>query len=507
MNLPDRVRRTVEQHGMCLPGQAIVVAVSGGPDSVALLHALHTLRDTWPVSLVAAHLDHGFRGSDSAADADYVRALCQRLDIPCHSAYVNVPELKRTLHLSAQEAARRARQAFLRKVAAESGAERIALGHTRDDRVETILLNIFRGTGPDGLEGFPPVRLPLVRPLYDVTRSETHDYCTLNALHPRTDASNENLKYRRNRLRNELLPIIAEHFNPRIAEALLRLSDLVSAENELLDQFAANTLAEIQLTNSAREIVIDIRKLNMLPGALRRRVLRLATRRVRGDLYGIDSDTIDWALAAAERGQRFTLDLARAELQPCQIRGDADTLRILHQEGLPESTAWQVILPVEGRIGVPGGVVIETAVYSTLEDARGAYSRCRAAAGLDADGTGALLFQLSTLHLPLAARSWRMGDRMRPRGLNGTKKLQDIFVDRKIPVTRRSFVPVIVEAVAYFATGTAESSEATTEAGRIIGLLGLQGSELSLPISASPDTGENIGPCLLIMALSDTSIS
>jgi len=418
-----------------------------------------------------------------------------------------VPEQMQRLHLSAQEAARRARHAFLRKVAHETGAERIALGHTRDDRVETILLNIFRGTGPEGLEGFPPVRLPLVRPLYDVTRSETHDYCAVHALHPRSDASNENLKYRRNRVRNELLPSIAEHYNPRIAEALLRLSNLAAAENELLDQFAGNALAEIQLTESPLELVLDVRKLNRLPMALRRRVLRLATRRVRGDLYGIQSDTIDWALTAAEPGQRFTLDLARAELQPCQIRGDADTLRILHRRGLTESPCWNIPLPIEGRIDCPGGGAIETCVCSSLEDARIAYSRIRAAVGLDADGASALLFHLSGLHLPLAARSWRMGDRMRPRGLNGTKKLQDIFVDRKIPLERRTFVPVIVEADTEFATGGVEANETAAENGRILGLLGVQGSESSLPMSAGLETNENIGPCLLIVALSDTSIS
>src|SRR5258706_1745745 len=117
MDLPERVRQTAERHGMFAAGQTVVVAVSGGPDSVALLHCLHSLRDAWPISLVAAHLDHGFRGAESAADADYVRQLCARLDIPCRAAFENVPVLKKRLHLSSQEAARRVRHALLRTVA------------------------------------------------------------------------------------------------------------------------------------------------------------------------------------------------------------------------------------------------------------------------------------------------------------------------------------------------------------------------------------------------------
>src|SRR5579871_2374622 len=152
-----RLRETVEEHGLFAPGQTVVVGASGGPDSTALLHALAALRAEWGLTLVAAHLNHGFRGAEADEDAAYVVALCARLNVECVCERIDVPALRRTERLSAQEAARVARHAFLRRVAAEVGAERIALGHTRDDRIETVLLNLLRGTGLEGLSAMPPM--------------------------------------------------------------------------------------------------------------------------------------------------------------------------------------------------------------------------------------------------------------------------------------------------------------------------------------------------------------
>ena len=496
MSLPDRVWRTVEQHAMFVPGKPVLVAVSGGPDSIALLHALHTLRGTWSISLVAAHLDHGFRGAESAADAEYVEQFCRRLGIPCRVAHEDVPEQKRRFHLSSQEAARRARHSFLRAVAQDVGAERIALGHTRNDRAETILLNIFRGTGPRGLEGFPPVRLPLTRPLYDVTRSETHAYCEKNSLQPRTDSSNASLKYGRNRLRLELLPYIADHYNPRIEQALLRLSDLIAAENRLLDQLAEQKLLEILLEHSPDQLIISASGLNMCALALRRRVLMLGILRLRGDLHGIAHDTIEAALAATEQGERFAMDLPHGESLPCRIEGQNERLCLVRRTTSLTSPAWSVPLPLEGRVDLPHGGVIEICLAETADEARAIYIQ-RQASGLVTASSDALLFRLSDLKPPLAARSWRKGDRMRPRGLDGSKKLQDIFVDRKISADRRGAIPVIVEQ-----SGT---EQAGAESDHILGILGVQGGEMTFPICAAAESSENIGPYLLIMALSYTS--
>ena len=178
---------TVVRYGMFASGQTVVVGVSGGPDSTALLHALALLREEWGLSLVACHVNHGIRGAESDADAEYVRELCARLKVECRVEHADVPALQKRRHVSMQQAARDIRHARLRRTADEVRAERIALAHTRDDRTETVLLNILRGGGLEGLSGFAPVALPLVRPLYDVTRVQVERYCAEHGLQPRQD--------------------------------------------------------------------------------------------------------------------------------------------------------------------------------------------------------------------------------------------------------------------------------------------------------------------------------
>ena len=508
MDLPEQVRRSAERHGMFQPGQTVVVAVSGGPDSMALLHALHHLCNVWSISLVAAHLDHGFRGGESAADAEYVRAFCARIQIPVHIAFEDVPALKKRLHLSSQEAARRARHEFLRSVALEVGAERIALGHTRDDRVETILLNILRGCGPDGLEGFPPVRFPVVRPLYDTARSDTHAYCAANGLQPRMDASNESRNYRRNRLRLDLLPTLAEHFNPRIDEALLRLSNLVTDEKALLDELADTALSRSALDQGSDKIVLDAAKLNAEPIALRRRVLRLAIQQVRGDITNLNASAVERLLDAALWGEHAAFDLPQGESEPCRISAGTGFLSIERiKPAVAEAPDWEVPLPDEGRVDLPTGEAIEIRRFDTVDEARSAYRQAIAASGRVSDGRDALLLRLSGVRLPLSARSWRKGDRMRPRGLNGSKKLQDIFVDRKIPVGRRWAFAVIAETPIDSRRNDTAVDDLAVGAGGILGILGVQGSESSLSLAEGGRAMENMGACVLIMALSDRGIT
>jgi tRNA(Ile)-lysidine synthase len=200
------MRETIMRYRLLEPGQSVLVGVSGGADSVALLHLLTRLAEEWRLRIEVAHLHHGFRGAESDSEAEYVRALCEAWRVPCHVLRCDAPALMRQRHLSAQEAARELRHAFLRETAQRISADRIALAHTQTDRIETVLLQILRGTGTQGLIGFPPMNLPLIRPLYAIRREETQDYCRQLQLEPREDSSNSKLDYRRNRVRLELLP-------------------------------------------------------------------------------------------------------------------------------------------------------------------------------------------------------------------------------------------------------------------------------------------------------------
>lgn len=480
MNEPTllrKLRETAAKYGMFAPGQTVVVAVSGGPDSVALLHALAGLREDWGLMLVAAHLDHGFRGAESAEDAAYVARLAQSLGLESRIESANVPEIRKRLHLSAQEAARQVRHDFLRRVAAEVGAERIALGHTRSDRIETILQNILRGAGTEGLGGFPAVNFPLVRPLYEVDRVETGAYCAAFALNPRQDSSNLKTDYQRNRIRAELLPHLRTYYNERVDETLVRMGEIVAADNELLEVVTAETLPKIALNWTETELVLDAQALRSQPLALQRRLLRLAVAQVRGHLQDIGFARIEKLLRAMAEGFSLQETLPAADSKNTRIVCDADTVRIMRVAAPASPLPWEIPLVVPGLTPLfPAGATVEAVLLSTAEKTRALSQESGAHAAPPAIRAACALFPLKAVTLPIVARSWHPGDRMRPRGLNGTKKLHDLFIDRKVPQAERMRVPILAEAGG---------------AGRILMAGGLHCDETALS-STAPETDEAV---------------
>lgn len=476
------MKRTIAAHALIERGQTVVVAVSGGPDSVALLHALAQRRQEWGIELVAAHLNHCFRGAESDGDADYVRDLAADLGVPFRMGRVDVPALKKRRRLSSQEAAREVRHAFLRRVAAEFDSDCIALGHTADDRIETVLLNIMRGTGIDGLCGFPPKNPPLVRPLYDIRRTETEAYCRALDLQPRTDSSNLKTDYRRNRIRAELLPHLASYYNERVDRALLRLSDLAAADNSVLEDLAEASLAGIADGTHADRIRLPAAELTDLPLAIQRRVLRLAVHRVRHSLADIGHDVIENALQCARAGETAAWTLPSTETGTVALRCDGVSVTIEAQSPPSEILGWQVEMMVPGVTPLFAvGLSIETYFCNDSDQAR------RIVRQVSIEGISprfVAAFPRDSLKLPLIARSWISGDRMRPKGLGGTKKLQDIFTDAKVPAARRRLIPVITDGE-----------------GRVICVSGLRAAEGSVDIKGGGGTRSDAGPMEIVLIL------
>ena len=305
MGLRDTLRRTISERALLAPGDRVLVAVSGGPDSLALLHAMHGLGDELGLAdLQAAHLDHGLRGDESAGEARFVAAFCQARAIPCTLGAVDVPAQQQRQGGSTQEAARDARDVFLRDAAREVGAGRIATGHTRDDQAETILLNILRGSGLDGLRGIPARRGPYVRPLRDTSRAAVEDYCAEHGLVPRRDPSNlDPSHYTRNKLRLELLPLLARDYNPGIQAALLRLAEAAARDADYLHRQAEATRAEVTLQQTEATLVLDARRLRALHPSLLRHVLRAAFAHLRGTRLGLTHEHLE-PLCAALAGER-----------------------------------------------------------------------------------------------------------------------------------------------------------------------------------------------------------
>lgn len=312
--LLDRLRALLN------PGDLLLVAVSGGPDSLSLLHALHSLSPEIGLrGLHAAHFDHGLRGAESVADAEFVSDFCLNSGIAAHIGRGDVAARAHNAKTSKQIAARLARYEFLDEIASQIGADKIATAHTKDDQIETILLNILRGTGLQGLRGIPTQRGRYVRPMLTVSRADVLTYCDDNGLSPREDVSNKSTAYTRNRLRLGLLPQLAREYNPAVGEALLRLGQIAERDADYLRREAERILPALTMADEPSRLVLDAAKLRALHPSMLRHVLRAAMLQRRGTLDGIAHDHIE-PLCAAVLGQR-TLPFGFTTPAPhCAIR-------------------------------------------------------------------------------------------------------------------------------------------------------------------------------------------
>jgi tRNA(Ile)-lysidine synthase len=387
-SLPATVRRTIARYRMFRPGVGVVVAVSGGPDSLALLHLLARLRPSTGISLVAAHLDHGFR-PEGAAEAAFVRARAEEWKVPFVGGRVDVPRLVAKSR-GPQDAARQARYAFLARVADEAGAEIIAVGHTADDQAETVLMHLLRGTGAGGLAGMAAVAGRVVRPMLEAWRAQVEAYCRHHVLEPLRDPSNADPKYLRNRIRAELLPVL-EGYNPRIRERLVAMARTLADERDLMEDLAKHAEPNVQ-----QEGAIDQRAFLALPRAVQRTVLR----------------RLSPSLTAVQ---------VEAALRAVEVSADPGTP---HKPPPPAD----VTLPMPG--------------IATLERL-GVRVEARQCARCAAAGPQIAHIDLDPVTLPLTVGPRRRGERFQPLGMRAAKRLQDFLVDRKVPRWQRDALPMV----------------------------------------------------------------
>ena len=424
MALPEKFR-----WALLSPGDKVLVAVSGGPDSLSLLHVLWAQQEARQLGGVeAAHLDHGLRGDESAEEAAWVADWCAEHGIVCHLGRVDAAAWAREHGQSTQEAARAVRYAFLERTAAAIGADKIATGHTQDDQAETVLGNILRGTGMDGLRGIPERRGLIVRPLLDVTRAEVEAYCAANDLLPRRDPSNfASGHYTRNRLRLELLPELRRDYNPGVDKALLRLSEIAARDSDYLAAQAQAALTGVTRGSETSCVELDRAALTALHPALLRYVLRLAIAQLRGTGEGVTYEHLETICRAVTECTESAF--ARTLPYPlCTVRvaGPAVTLTLANAGA--RAADFSVPLPVPGAVDL---TAIGWAVQAAWEDHPGAVR-------LDAASV-----EISSL----VVRNRRPGDRIDPLGMGGRhKKVSDIFSDAKVSRSQRDHIPIVADA-------------------------------------------------------------
>ncbi len=416
-----RVRDTLRRWPMFGRGEVVLAAVSGGADSLVLLDVLMQLAEEEGISLRVVHVDHGVR-RDAADDATYVRRVAEHYGLDCSVRRV---EVQRGAGTSPEEGLREARYGAFREELESSGAERLATGHTADDRVETLLLRVISGAGPRGLGSIPPLRPPFVRPLIRVWRSEVDEYARFLPFAPRLDHTNLDTSIPRNRIRHRLLPLLEEEYNPSVKRVLLGEAEMLASLAEVIDELTSQS-EETDVTAKARGEEIDVEGLRSRPLAVRREVIAACLRRLGLEpRFGLVED-IRSKLLDIEGCSR--LDLG----QDHSARRVYD--RIVLGPRPPRVAVPEIHIQGEGTYPVPGtGLRLEVSVRkSGGEDPRKAVESPREA-WLDAD----------RLSFPLLARGVRPGDRFHPLGAPGGRKLQDFLVDEKVPREERPGIMVI----------------------------------------------------------------
>ncbi|MBI2855137.1 MAG: tRNA lysidine(34) synthetase TilS [Chloroflexi bacterium] len=429
-----RLLRNIKDSGAVSPG-SLVVGVSGGADSVCLLHLLASSADDLHVRLHAAHLDHGMRGLESDADRQYVIGLCGELGVPLTAEKTDVLLGKRQ-HSPAEEAAREARYSFFARVCQDVGASAVAVGHTLDDHLETVLLHLLRGSGMQGLGGLEPrttwqrgtQHVEVVRPLLAVRRAETEEYCRLFVLKPRQDSSNLSKGPLRNRIRLELLPLLRQ-YAPGFDAVLERMSRLAHDEYLAIENWVQQAWPGA-VHISEEGLRLDKAKLTSYPAGLRRAVLRRSLETVLGGMRDIEAVHVEAMMQALSmpagnridllKGAVLTVGYGSIELGMRDRANSPPAFQGVHTLNIPGETAiggWQVsaevldALALEERDTEQGGLV----------------------AFIDQD----------SLRGPLTVRSRRPGDKFQPMGMSGMKKLQDFMVDERIPRHMRDTVPLV----------------------------------------------------------------
>jgi tRNA(Ile)-lysidine synthetase-like protein len=454
-SLVAKVRTSLAEQRMVGAGDTLVVAVSGGPDSLCLLHVLDRLRDELAIALHVAHLDHMLRGAESADDARFVAETAQAWRLPATVAAIDVRAAAHAERTNLHQAGRRARYRFLADVARARGARAVAVAHTADDQAETLLMHLLRGAGPAGLRGMRAV-VPweewaldkqtrgqadkensccsvspgllispsLVRPLLQVTRAEIEAYLAAHSLQPRRDPTNLERNATRNRIRHDLLPDLIE-YNPHIIAALSRTAALCAAEHDLVQrELQARWPALVRERDGALDFAGDTWR--ELHPALQREALRYAYTRLGGNAT-LQLDHVEEARALAGRGVGGQYRLPGGI--PLTV-GYNGTFTIGGPPAIdgPQLAGPEIALPVPGRASLGSRWAIESAYCpppAPPASAREVY--------LDAD-------QLAG---PLVVRCRRPGERFRPAGGRGSRRLQDIFVDAKVPRALRDSWPVV----------------------------------------------------------------
>lgn len=431
--MENSFKKFIEKNNLLNHCKSLLLAVSGGPDSLAMLNLFCELREYFNINIAAAHLDHMFR-EESSSEADFVEKFAKDRGIRFFRKSENLPELINKQNISAEAAARKVRFNFFREIINQYNYDLLALAHHKDDQAETVLLNLFRGSGLQGLSGIQPKvnfeKLRIIHPMLCFNKKEILDYCSDQALKPRFDSSNQEDIYSRNIIRNKIFPIVENRINDNAREVIARSSNIIAAENEFIEEQALEKYKEILLKENSVKVIIDFNKFLNIDQVLQRRIYRIIYYKINSNLDDLYFDHIleieklindDQTGRGIDIASKIRVEISYSNLiffkkEISKADNQKNREIILNQE-----------VQIDKNCSIQSELIAKKGFSFVDNDKRSA-------------------FDFDKLKLPLKVRRRKAGDKFVPLGMDGHKKVKDILIDEKVPKYLREKIPLVVDA-------------------------------------------------------------
>lgn len=434
MKVYQKFENFIEKEKLISKRDRILLGVSGGPDSLTMLNLFRKLSAKINIEIAVFHLNHLFR-EEAREEADFVKKLCDNHNIDFYLEEFDVPDFAERKSLSSEQAARKVRMDFLFSYLEDLNFDKIALAHNKNDLVETVFLNIFRGCSLSGLSGIEAKSIinnhEIIHPILSISRNEIEKYCQKENLNPRYDKSNEETIYTRNKIRHDIIPYIENEINPSLKDVIMRMSNLVKEEDDYLNNLAKKYYSDIVQKEENNKIVIDFSKFNELDEVIKRRIIFNAIykiKKVKADIYFKHYQEIK---------KLFTKNAANKKIDlpgKIKIKRGYDSLIIIRGNFEENVEYFSKNFKLGSIVELPFNYKLKSKKIKKYPGWRN-----------DAVKVENCLLDYDKIKFPLKARNRRPGDRFSPLGLNGTKKIKDYFIDKKIKKSKRDKIPLVVD--------------------------------------------------------------
>ena len=433
MKVYDKFNNFIEKKELVFAGDKILLGVSGGPDSLTMLDLFFKLSSEKNIEIAVFHLNHLFR-KEAAKEAQFVKKMCNDYGIDCYLEEFNIPDFAKENSLSSEQAARKIRMDFLFSYIEKLNFDKVALAHNKNDLIETVFLNMFRGCSLSGLGGIEAKSLVkdnlIIHPLLSISRNEIESYCQQEDLNPCYDQSNEETIYTRNKIRHKIIPYIEKEINPSLKDVMIRMTNLIKEEDDYLDKLAQNFYSEIVLKEGNEEIIIDYCQFKNLDEVMKRRIFFntiYKLKEIKADIYLKHYKEIKKIL---NKKNNKKIDL------PGSIKVKKEYNKLIIKKGNFEEDIkkYSIKLNLNSKIKLPYNYQIKAKKSKKNEGWKKEViknNRC--------------LVDFNKINFPLKVRNRRAGDKFAPLGLNGSKKIKDYFIDKKVKKSERDKIPLVVD--------------------------------------------------------------